>query len=253
MLNSLLILLFSHLFVDFILQSDSFIEKKNSTCEKKKWKALLWHMFSFYIVSLLLFFLVKDFSLNIIWELLLLAISHCLIDYIKTILNNKFSEALLFISDQVLHLFLILIFVILYNDINLFSINALAAVLDTESLAFFQKTLILLCVIILITEFGNVIIRVLLSSLKINIIKAEDDKKIKMGRYIGGVERILTAMAVISGKYEVLLALYGSKTAIRYSESSRDPEFGEYYLLGTLLSVLIGIIGGVILKSVFVI
>jgi|GEM_PF-4023402 len=118
----------------------------------------------------------------------------------------------------------------------------------TAGLALFQKVLLILCVLIVITSFANIFIRMALFSIKTKFI--QDTELVKIGRYIGIVERLLTVIGVIAGAYEALAALYASKTAIRFGQAREDPQFGEYYLLGTSLSALFGITAGMLLKWV---
>jgi hypothetical protein len=53
-----------------------------------------------------------------------------------------------------------------------------------------QKGLLTLCILILITSFANIFIKLSLSSIKLQIMS--NQKQLKVGRYIGTVERILT-------------------------------------------------------------
>ena len=65
------------------------------------------------------------------------------------------------------------------------------------------------------------------------------------GRYIGALERILTVIAIIAGVYEAVAILFASKTAARFGQIQESQEFRDYYILGTLISVLFGILGGI--------
>jgi hypothetical protein len=76
-----------------------------------------------------------------------------------------------------------------------------------------------------------------------------NEKELKVGRYIGTVERILTVIAIIAGAYEAIAALYASKTAIRFGQTQNDSRFGEYFMLGTSISALFGILAGVLMKN----
>lgn len=78
----------------------------------------------------------------------------------------------------------------------------------------------------------------------------EKKEEIKIGRYIGGAERLLTAAGVIAGAYEAIAALYAAKAAIRFKQAQSDPEFAEYFILGTSMSALFGILTGLALKLI---
>lgn len=68
-----------------------------------------------------------------------------------------------------------------------------------------------------------------------------------MGLFIGWVERILMLTFAVTGHYGGLAVLVAVKTAARYPEF-HVRAFAEYYILGTLLSLLFGIV----LSAIFV-
>lgn len=72
------------------------------------------------------------------------------------------------------------------------------------------------------------------------------DAGLPTGRYIGTIERVLTIFAVCFRAETALVGLYAAKTAVRYGQFSQDT-FGEYYLIGTMLSASIGVIIGIAL------
>ena len=63
----------------------------------------------------------------------------------------------------------------------------------------------------------------------------------RMGLFIGWAERVLTLLLIMAGAYTGLGVLVSVKTAARFPEF-KSRAFAEYYILGTLLSLLCGIV-----------
>ena len=70
------------------------------------------------------------------------------------------------------------------------------------------------------------------------------------GKYIGWLERLLIVTFVVSEYGEAVGFVLAAKALIRYPEIKDDKQglFGEYVLVGTLTSVGIALLGGVILR-----
>ncbi len=69
------------------------------------------------------------------------------------------------------------------------------------------------------------------------------------GRYIGYLERSLYMILISANKIEGIAFIIAIKAIARYKQFD-DKNFAEYYLIGSFLSILIGIINGLILKFV---
>ena len=92
--------------------------------------------------------------------------------------------------------------------------------------------------LILLTDGGNRACRCLFfwTSLKDSI---ADDKSspYKAGRIIGGLERLILAIGIITHSWEVLAAVIALKTVSRFKDLDEKP-FAEYFLVGSLFSIL---------------
>ncbi|HCW04195.1 MAG TPA: hypothetical protein DGK91_06500, partial [Clostridium sp.] len=67
------------------------------------------------------------------------------------------------------------------------------------------------------------------------------------GDYIGIFERFIILTLVISEAYSAISFVFTAKSLARFRElDNRD--FVEYYLIGTLMSTVLGISGGLLLK-----
>ena len=70
------------------------------------------------------------------------------------------------------------------------------------------------------------------------------------GRYIGMLERILIVIFIVSNLIQGLALIIAMKTLTRFKQFE-DKRFAEYYLIGTLLSLLIGIILALMIKKIW--
>ncbi|HWO95279.1 MAG TPA: DUF3307 domain-containing protein [Bacillus sp. (in: firmicutes)] len=69
------------------------------------------------------------------------------------------------------------------------------------------------------------------------------------GKYIGILERLLITIFVVLNIYQGLVLLGAIKTVSRFKQFE-DKNFAEYYLLGTLLSLIAGITLGLLIKRI---
>ncbi|MEE1107530.1 hypothetical protein [Macrococcoides canis] len=104
---------------------------------------------------------------------------------------------------------------------------------------------------------GPVIKRILTSMSAIEI-KTSDN----IGLLIGYIERMLVILFFILGEYTAIGLVIASKSILRFNDLKDDGQNhnpdkidkkSEYILLGTMLSLLTGIINGIIFKLVFII
>jgi hypothetical protein len=271
MLNLFLIFILSHLLTDFVLQSESLVKRKLSNNKKESCSALFIHSLYFFVASIVIYIVFKGIStFCILFYAFVLSISHYIIDLLKIKVieyrrnkesNDNFlfeNSLMIFLLDQLLHIALIIIITMAYY-------SKLQVVLDVFPLMVFfkkitliisqykfsesEKVMMTLCLLIIVTNFSNIFIKESLSSIKLKLL--EEKEEVKIGRYIGSVERLLTVAAVMAGAYQALAALYASKTAIRFNQVKDNPEFGEYYILGTSISAALGILAGFALKIIW--
>jgi hypothetical protein len=77
--------------------------------------------------------------------------------------------------------------------------------------------------------------------------KRIDTAEVKRGRLIGNLERLLLTLVVAAGSYAALAFLIAAKGLIRSNEL-QDREFAEYFLIGSLSSVLVSLCAGIALR-----
>jgi hypothetical protein len=71
---------------------------------------------------------------------------------------------------------------------------------------------------------------------------AEDDRTRKAGATIGTLERLMILVLLSLGQYAAIGLVLTAKSIVRYEKISKVPQFSEYYLMGTLASMLITIV-----------
>lgn len=261
------LLIIAHFIGDFYLQSESIAWRK-----KDKLNALLVHS-ALYAMPMLV---VMTPYAGLKWcaiAFAVITVSHAGIDFIKIKVCHKLKnhEVITFFIDQLLHIVIIYIIASIYAIHNLIALNAfgalLLAVFNTLSTGIQAGTLIKsICAFLLILKPANIIIRTLkprittVKKVRINKYaplhpsekgsKRSDSKleSINAGRTIGNLERILVLLLLMFDQYTAIAFILTAKSITRYNKIVEDPSFAEYYLIGTLSSVLIAVLASLIAK-----
>lgn len=221
-------LLLAHLIGDFFLQPNSWVREKE--IEKLHSPKLYLHVL---IHIALLFLLVWD--LNQWPVILIIGVSHLVIDALKLKLQTTNTKRLFFFLDQLLH---ILVILIVYWTM-------VAEQVNFNNLLNEQNLLLLTCLLFL-TIPVSIIMKTIF--LKWNISKfTEGRESLKdAGKYIGILERILVFVFVILNHWEAVGFLITAKSVFRFGDlkESKERKLTEYILIGTLISFGIAILTG---------
>jgi len=78
--------------------------------------------------------------------------------------------------------------------------------------------------------------------------KTVDIEEYNRGRLIGNLERIVLTIVVAAGSYAALAFLVAAKGVVRSDEFEKDRDFTEYFLIGSLSSVLVALCAGMALR-----
>lgn len=147
-----------------------------------------------------------------------------------------------FVSDQVLHILVILIvtyFSCDYRIETLYNIHIKRIFDRFEISEMFVLGWIIK--ILLIHKPANILIANILNKYK------PEEKQIgasgtkNAGRFIGTLERIIMTIFITINQYSAVGFVLTAKSIARYDKISKEQEFAEYYLLGTLLSTIFAI------------
>ncbi len=76
----------------------------------------------------------------------------------------------------------------------------------------------------------------------------QNEPEDKMGAFIGTLERILTIILVGLESYAAVGFVVTMKSIARYERVQKEKTFAEYFLAGTMLSMLIALILGLIVQ-----
>lgn len=216
-------LLLAHVIADFYLQNDKYCSQK----EEKKFRSYFLYVHSL-LVAVVSWALVpvSDFG----FYALTIALSHLVIDLVKPIVPRIVEFAL----DQAAHL------AILAAVATEFDITTELPVQFVDYTGNFSMPLFILAVLLCIKP-ANVLIKLVLKRYQIGeTLSCENIKN--AGALIGNLERILTIIFVIIGRYEAIGFIIAAKSILRFKDT--DTAKTEYVLAGTFLSFGIALLCG---------
>ncbi|WP_240837777.1 hypothetical protein AB4G91_03935 [Macrococcoides goetzii] len=114
--------------------------------------------------------------------------------------------------------------------------------------------IILIAIFILLFIMSGPIIKWILTAMSETKTKQSDN----VGLMIGYIERLLILMFIAFGEYTAIGLVIASKSILRFNDLKDDKpnnnlekidKTSEYILLGTMLSLLIGVLLGLILRN----
>lgn len=221
-------LLLAHLIGDFLLQPDAWVAQKRL---KKHRSPLLYLHMGVHATALLV---LLNFNMTYWLGILIILITHFIIDLLKLNLESRYNRSKLFVADQVAHLLVLLAVVYSYHPFEIAWNN----IFDPVVLLF------LICIIIL-GPVAAIIMRLAMSRWVLPEDREEDSLP-QAGMYIGVLERIMVFGFIIFQQWQAIGWLIAAKSILRFSDLSRakDRKLTEYVLIGTLLSFVMAIVTG---------
>lgn len=276
----LILLILIHLIADFILQNDKLSKNKYDFYRDKRKKIsiknpLIVHgIVVFVSMQILYFFFSPGYRILILT--FLISLVHIVIDHIKlTHIHNKGKRGMIyFLLDQFLHLTSIFLlrglFPISYQNKYLYLFGSYRSSTNNSQIKLpelLEKNMLCVITFIVFSIIAGYLIAFILEEfqeIKVDNNKEKIEKKNqpndqvkkessisekekKIGIRIGIIERMLVIIFVAIGQYGAMGLILAGKSLARF-EDLKDKNFAEYYLLGTLLSFLFGIIGGSIIQ-----
>ena len=249
--RTLLALFLAHLLADFVFQSDRLVAKRHSG----KWSGYLLHGLIHYFSALILMgFFVKASALSFktYFVLLWLAAMHLLVDAAKIRLATAGflrDGSSTYIADQFIHFLTVLLGAwILVPGIAFGQLLQPIGNLRSAETKWLAVPIIYVAVIF----GGGYLIRYLTRSLSEGIKNHHPEKATEQlqnaGLYIGWLERFLVITALLLQSPATIGLILTAKSIARYPEFKSE-RFAEYFLIGTLLSISIAMVGGVILAK----
>jgi hypothetical protein len=242
----------AHLLSDFVFQTDSVVARK----KEGKWRSYLLHGATHYAAALAIVAVI-DPGLIVTWTfervVVALCLVHLLLDWTKSALAKRGwvpDNVWSFTADQAAHLVTVGGATLLVTRTPW---QLVASYLQNIRLE--QDRILLVAVIYVVVIFcGGYFIRFLIRPLwkeKPGEPTEEHDEVVNAGLYIGWLERFLVLTAVFLQSPGTVGLILAAKSIARYPELKSPGRFVEYFLIGTLLSISIAIVGGIILLKVF--
>ena len=233
--NLLIRLLLAHLLSDFVLQTRRMVENK-------KWYSF--GLLSHIVVTMLMVFVLT----GMLKVMLIIGITHYIIDISKTILTKKYPARsfFLFIIDQVAHI--LVIFLVWGWELG--KIEALFITLK-EILSDYNISLVLIGYVFCIWPSAYIVKFAVQNLLNAEDLSKESSEKIQNGgKWIGQFERVLIFTFVLLSEYSAIGFLITGKSIIRFAD--KEQMKSEYVLVGTLLSFMLAILAGVLVNWLLV-
>ena len=222
-----LCLVLAHLVADFVLQT-------GKSCTDKKERH--WKSPHHYVHALIVFGLSWFVSYNVCfwWCALIIGVAHLGIDMWKSYREDK---VVWFTIDQVIHLLVIAGVALSWTRCYVWSLP-----FGVELWHVAAAVALLVC-----WKPANIFIKLMLKYYSINM-PAEKESGFNAGALIGTIERWLILIFVCMQRYDALGLLIAAKSIIRFSE--KDTAKTEYVLAGTLLSIIIAVLAGMMVLGV---
>lgn len=238
-------LLLAHIVADFYLQPYPWIMDKVKY--KIKSVGLLKHMAVHTILtSLALFVAGVELSAIFVIALLIIIVTHYIIDVWKTYMGftTKF-----FVLDQSGHLVVLIGTSIWLSGI---SVNELSAFLQSQ---FSIPKVAIIIGYLLSYKPLSILIQLLLRPYLQQFEKPDQANTglQTAGEYIGGLERFLIITFVLLGQYAGIGFLLAAKSVFRFGDMRRqsDRKLTEYIMLGTLLSFTFALLIGLSISALW--
>ncbi|GAA4303903.1 DUF3307 domain-containing protein [Aestuariibaculum suncheonense] len=220
MMNLIIKLLVAHVIGDFVLQPNSWVEsKKNKTFKSK-------HLYLHGLVHFIALLVLLQFNWSYLGSIILIVVSHLIIDLVKLKLEGHVNSRVLFSLDQILHLGVIGIVVYMHTPY----VIEFNKIYSTEALLFVLALLTL-------TFVSSIIMKIIMGKWILEEDKSEDSLE-SAGKYIGILERLFVFGFILLNQWSAIGLLIAAKSVFRFGDLSRakDRKLTEYILIGTLIS-----------------
>lgn len=225
-MNLILAMLLGHALGDFYFQTNDMVSKKKENIVK--------HVIIYTITIVLIYWFMTK-SKDVIILGIIVSISHFTIDSLNVYISKKIDNHqhvgfLTFILDQILHISVLIIYLVMFDSI----------IVPEEHVNNFLLLTVIISYLIMPSS-------ILVDKVLCMINKSKSSKKFELdeGTVIGILERMLILVMGVSGSINGIGFLIAAKTMVRYGQfddKEKDGNFRSKYLIGTLLSVLLGFV-----------
>ena len=287
---TVLLLLLAHLIADFWLQSDQMVKNKLKHLKKHLFHhllttgialAVIWgHQYEFQHI---IYYFILPYAFIIITHLLIDLSKIKIVDSIPKGTTDNMKRLGYFLLDQVLHVIMILLTCILFFPMKATEMAAdLFDLYGISSLSPFNTALSMIIIYILATSVSGHIVKYIIGSLpsefanfegeltlrnQMNNVKEKNQPKTESnfmeeyhyftystplrsrGKLIGYIERLLVIILTAIGAYQSIAFIIAAKSIARFKQLD-DRNWAEYFLLGTLSSIFLGLVLGLVVQGI---
>lgn len=226
-LNMFLCLLLAHVVADYVLQNKKICSEK----KEKKWCS--WFHYAHALIVFGLSSLVA-WDVNFWWCALTIGVIHFAIDMWKSYCKENIKW---FAVDQLLHIAVMVGMAFWWCSMSDWSMPFDIPI----------KFVAVVIAIIACWKPANIFIKLMLKHYSVNM-PEEQGSGFKAGSLIGNIERWLILAFVIMQRYEAIGLLIAAKSIIRFGDAQTRKS--EYVLAGTLMSIFIAVLAGVVVTMV---
>jgi hypothetical protein len=222
-------LILAHLITDFLLQPKSWVEDRNS----KHFASPKLYLHG--VVTAIVAFVITGFTQ---WQIaLIILVTHVIIDGWKSYQKPTIAY---FLIDQLLHIAVIV--GCWYATFLQWQHISLALKQLNENVHIWK----IIAAFVFVTTPTGILIGQFTKQWQDKIENA--DSLANAGKWIGIIERIIVLIFVLKNDYAAIGLLLAAKGIIRFNEKDRPEIKTEYLVIGTLLSIGIAVVTGLIVK-----
>ncbi|NLB23383.1 MAG: DUF3307 domain-containing protein [Clostridium sp.] len=237
---TLILFLIAHVLGDFYLQSKAIAKGKQTS-----FKNLVIHGIVYLLAMAMV--ILPLLGLTFLKWVLLAASLHFLVDWFKILFTRKRSltdknKTRLYLMDQLLHVILLAGTVFLAAQVETIQwTNLMSLLIEYFNLeiGLFLKWMLALLIVI---KPVSITIGIVLWQYQPITVDKEEVGHPGVGALIGILERLIILVMLSQSQYAAIGFVLTAKSIARYNKLIENPQFSEYYLLGTLLSMLLVIV-----------
>lgn len=235
----LALLLAGHFLGDFLFQDRRMVSAKIRP------RVLLLH--GLLVTLAHLFALLPLWSIRVIVAALAIGPAHVLIDAVKPMWRAETTgRPADFFLDQAAHIIVVSGAWFLLRE---FGTGPRFYTFPDEWMTGFLFAIILLAGFAFNWSGGSAIVRAVLGTLDPKLEEREKRSGLEgSGHLIGILERVLALILILLGQWAAMVLLVTAKSIARFEEL-KERRFAEYYLVGTLTSLLVAVVTGLLLSG----
>ncbi len=242
MIEAFAFLLLGHALADFVFQSDSIVARKAEPGSRAG--ALAQHGLILFVCHSVALAPLASVEAGLVVVFVVLV--HVVLDWAKSVADQRWHRPLLFfLLDQALHILTIAGAALYLSSVE----HSLWWALPHATLAWLAVLTLYASAWILVWRGGEFFMSMLLAACKLDVSDAAGGAQDpNLGRLIGVLERLLVVTMVLEHAWAGIGLLVAAKSVARFKELD-DRRFSEYYLVGTLGSLLVALAVGLSIRE----